>query len=49
MHTWAVLLGLLIIVGSHVQMLLSSKDASKNTHAYVMLSTAALIAYGVFS
>jgi hypothetical protein len=48
MHTWAVLLGLLILVGSHVQMVLSSKDASNNTHAYVMLSAAALITYGVF-
>jgi len=49
MHTWAVILGLLIIVGSHIHMLLSSKDGSKTTHAYVMLATAGLIAYGAFT
>ena len=49
MHTWAILLALAIIVGSHVQMILSSKDPSKNTHAYIMLATAGLIAYGVFT
>jgi len=49
MHTWAILLGILIIVGSHVSMLMSSKDSSKNTHAYVMLATAALISYGAFT
>jgi hypothetical protein len=49
MRTWAVLLGLLILVGLHAEMILSSKDASKNTHAYIMLSTAALIAFGVFT
>ena len=49
MHTWAILLALLIIVGSHVQMLMTSKDSSKNTHAYVMLATAGLIAYGAFT
>jgi hypothetical protein len=49
MQTWAILLALAIIIGSHVQMLLSSKDGSKNTHAYIMLATAGLIAYGAFT
>jgi len=49
MHTWAVILGLVIIVGSHLRMIFSDKDPSKTTHAYVMLATAGLIAYGVFT
>ena len=50
MQTWAILLALVIIVGSHVNMLLkSSGDKSKTTHAYVMLATAGLIAYGAFT
>jgi len=49
MHTWAILLALAIIVGSHIHMLMSDKDPSKTTHAYVMLATAGLIAYGAFT
>jgi hypothetical protein len=49
MHTWAILLALAIIVGSHIHMLMSDKDPSKRTHAYVMLATAGLIAYGAFT
>jgi hypothetical protein len=49
MHTWAILLALVIIVGSHIHMLMSDKDKSKTTHAYVMLATAGLIAYGAFT
>ena len=50
MHTWAILLALLIIIGSHIHMLMSSSDdPSKRTHAYVMLATAGLIAYGAFT
>lgn len=50
MHTWAILLALVIIVGSHIHMLMkSSGDSSKRTHAYIMLATAGLIAYGAFT
>ena len=49
MHTWAILLALVIIIGSHIHMLMSTSDPSKSAHAYVMLATAALIAYGVFT
>jgi hypothetical protein len=49
MHTWAIVLALLIIVGSHIHMLMTSGDPSKIMHAYVMLATAGLIVYGAFT
>jgi len=50
MKIWAILLGLVLIVVTHLYMLTAAlPEAVKNQHAVIMLATAALIAYGAFT
>jgi hypothetical protein len=50
MKVWAILLGLTLIVVTHLYMLTATLPAAvKDQHAIIMLATAALIAYGVFT
>jgi hypothetical protein len=50
MKTLPILIGLFLIVVTHLYILFASlPQTSKDTHAYIMLITAALIAYGVFT
>jgi hypothetical protein len=50
MKTLPILIGLFLIVVTHLYILVASlPQTSKDAHAYIMLITAALIAYGVFT